>query len=281
MRWDYDKVYKEIRKSKGLTQDDVCGEFLSRSAVARIESGKVVPRFETMIFLLDQIDMSVEEFRYICDYYQPNERQKILNALYNQDSHVETADLLQLKKECESYLRSHPDVPIEHVLDIINIFIHIRQNGLQDTKKIDALTHKIWSYLEKQDTWYESDFRLIASILFIFPLGEIKLFTQKILDSMKKYDSFHSSKSIRIGLLIHLSTIYLYNDLKEECENIIGYVLHLAQSSKRYDSLGFAHVRLGICRGDDDLIEKGLALLRLTDEDKLAETLEAEVKKYR
>lgn len=50
MRWDYGKVFQEIRQSKGLTQEEVCGDFLARSTLARIESGKVVPRFDTMIF---------------------------------------------------------------------------------------------------------------------------------------------------------------------------------------------------------------------------------------
>ena len=57
MRWDYGKIYKEIRKSKGLTQEEICGDFLARSTLARIESGQVVPKFDTMIFLLRQIDM--------------------------------------------------------------------------------------------------------------------------------------------------------------------------------------------------------------------------------
>ena len=51
MRWDYGKIYKEIRKSKGLTQEEICGDFLARSTLARIESGQVVPKFDTMIFL--------------------------------------------------------------------------------------------------------------------------------------------------------------------------------------------------------------------------------------
>ena len=35
------KIYKEIRKSKGLTQEEICGDFLARSTLARIESGQV------------------------------------------------------------------------------------------------------------------------------------------------------------------------------------------------------------------------------------------------
>ncbi len=32
MRYDFGKVYKEIRESKGLTQEEVCGEVLERTS---------------------------------------------------------------------------------------------------------------------------------------------------------------------------------------------------------------------------------------------------------
>ncbi len=43
MRYDFGKVYKEIRESKGLTQEEVCGNVLSRTSLSKIESGKVTP----------------------------------------------------------------------------------------------------------------------------------------------------------------------------------------------------------------------------------------------
>lgn len=58
-------------------------------------------------------------------------------------------------------------------------------------------------------------------------------------------------------------------------------ILPLAKQTKRYDKLGFAQVRLGICQRDDDLIQKGLQLLELTEETTLLENLKEEVKQHR
>lgn len=58
-------------------------------------------------------------------------------------------------------------------------------------------------------------------------------------------------------------------------------ILPLAKQTKRYDKLGFAQVRLGICQGDDVLIQKGLQLLELTEETTLLENLKEEVKQHR
>ena len=76
MRYDFGNVYKEIRESKGLTQEEVCGGVLSRTSLSKIESGKTTPKYENMEFLLRQINMSFEEFEYICHLYQQASEQK-------------------------------------------------------------------------------------------------------------------------------------------------------------------------------------------------------------
>lgn len=282
MRWDFGKVYKEIRISKGLTQRQVCGDIISRSTLAKIEGGTVVPSFENMIFLLNQINMSLEEFRYICHYYQPSKRQQIFDLAENHSSLTDSTNLIKLQQLCISYLHNHHDIPIEQLLDRVNITLHVRElGGYSQDNDFQTLTQKIWTYLEKQDTWYENDLKLLNSILYYFPLDTLPNISQKILDSLTKYKNFHSIKANQLNLLNNLSTLYLYNDLKKDCEKITLMTLDLAKGLKRYDSLGFAQVRLGICRGDDELIDKGMTLLRLTEEKQLLETLENEIQKYR
>lgn len=282
MRWDYGKVFQEIRKSKGLTQEDVCQDFLARSTLARIESGNTIPKFDTMIFLLNQINMSLEEFKYICNSYHPSKRQEILNVAANYNTIVGTQELEKLKIKCQDYLKTHHDVPIEQLLDRLKVAIHIQKfGGYSKDKEFQATTQKIWSYLEKQDTWYESDLRLLSNILFHFSLDTIKEITPKILESIAKYEHFHNIKLPQYQLLTNLATIYLYNNLKNECRDITVITLELAKNLKRYDSLALSQVRLGICRKDDELIHKGMELLRLTEETDLIQTLEEEIKNFR
>ena len=179
-------------------------------------------------------------------------------------------------------MKTNHSIPIEHILDSLNILIFIRKKGLeQPSAEFKNYTQKVWSYLEKQDTWYENDLGLLHTILYHFSIETIHNISGKILESLQKYKQYRKIKSSEFSLLSNLSTIYLYNGLKGDCEEITLRTLELAKELKRYDSLGFAQVRLGICRGDDALIENGLALLRLTDEQDLLTMLEEEVKKYR
>ena len=282
MRWDYGKVFKEIRQSKGLTQEEVCGDFLARSTLARIESGKVNPKFETMIFLLHQIDMTLEEFKYICNLYQHSERQKIFSQYRKVAQKPKIDEIQSLIDCCNDYLSKQHDVPVEHLRDILTIVLFIRQDGAyKKDRDFEQLTEKIYRYLDKQDTWYMSDLKLLQTILYAFPVENLPQLTKRIFASLEKYKDFQNIKEAQINILTNISTIYFYNQLKNECEEVTLKILDLAKELKRYDSLGFAQVRLGICRGDDALIENGLALLRLTDERDLLTMLEEEVKKYR
>lgn len=174
IRWDFGSVYKDIRKAKGLTQAQVCGDEISRTTLAKIEANKAVPNFENMLFLLDQINMSLEEFRYICNYYHPSKRQEIFERFYHVSKDVGTDELEQVRQLCEQYLKTHHDVPIEKLLDSLIVFINVRKYGfLEPTEELQAVTKKIWDYLDKQDDWYERDLKLLSAILFSFPLEAV------------------------------------------------------------------------------------------------------------
>ena len=127
MRWVFGKVYKDIRQSKGLTQEEICDDMLARSTLARIEGGQVISKFDTFIFLLQQINMNLEEFEYICNVYQPSERQKLLNIANNNLSITDNTELLSLKRQCQEYLQIHYDIPIQQLLDRLTVTIHVRE----------------------------------------------------------------------------------------------------------------------------------------------------------
>ncbi|MBM7637004.1 helix-turn-helix domain-containing protein [Streptococcus saliviloxodontae] len=282
MRWDFGKIYKEIRLSKGLSQTEVCANQISRTSLSKFESCQSIPSIENMVFLLDQINMSLEEFHYICHVYQPSKRQEILNQISTILSITGTAELEELQKLCTQYLETTHDIPIESINNILTLVIQLRENGPNNHNELlNQTAQKIWENLEKADNWYYRDFQLLNAILFYFPLENLRLVIDNMLNQLVKYQDFADIKPIKRKLLTNCSTLYLYNNFKVECEKVTLELLNLAKETKRYDSLGFAQVRLGICKGDDNLIEKGLLLLTLTEETALIQTLEYEIKNYR
>ncbi len=278
MRYDFGKVYKEIRESKGLTQEDVCGNVLSRTSLSKIESGKVTPKYENMEFLLRQINMSFEEFEYICQLYQPSQRTEIMQTYLNMRSIIGTSDLVNLFQKCQDYLKTHHDLPIEEIRDMLEVVIYIRQHGAGElSDHAEQVVKKLCRKIEKQDTWYESDLKILNTILFSLPIEHLHLITGKILQRLEVYKNYQHLYDLRMTILLNLSTLYLYNQDKNMCKQICYTLLEDAKNKNSYDRLAICYVRIGICTDDAKLIQKGFSLLELTDETSMLSHLKKEV----
>ena len=281
MRYDFGKVYKEIRESKGLTQEEVCGEVLSRTSLSKIESGKATPKYENMEFLLRQINMSFEEFDYICHLYQPSQRTEIMQTYLNMNSIIGSNGLVNFFETCQDYLKTHHDLPIEEIRDMLGIVIHIRQHGTEQlSDQVKQTIKKLWEKIEKQDTWYENDLKILNTILFSFPIEHLHLITGKILQRLEVYKNYQHLYDLRMAILLNLSTIYLYHQDRNMCQQICYTLLEDAKNKKSYDMLAICYVRIGICRDDAKLIQKGFSLLELTDETSILAFLKKEVETY-
>ena len=281
MRYDFGKVYKEIRESKGLTQEEVCGNVISRTSLSKIESGKATPKYENMEFLLRQINMSFEEFDYICHLYQPSQRTEIIQTYLNMSSIIGNSSLVDFFETCQNYLKTHHDLPIEEIRDMLEVVIHIRQHGTEQlSDQVKQTIQKLWEKIEKQDTWYESDLKILNTILFSFPIEHLHLITGKILQRLEVYKNYQHLYDLRMAILLNLSTIYLYHQDKNMCQQICYTLLEDSKNKKSYDMLAICYVRIGICRDDAKLIQKGFSLLELTDETSILAFLKKEVEIY-
>ena len=210
MRYDFGNVYKEIRESKGLTQEEICGSVLSRTSLSKIESGKTTPKYENMEFLLRQINMSFEEFEYICNLYQPSERSTIMQTYLNMGSILGTSELEKLFQKCQDYLKTHHDLPIEEISDMLEVVIYIRQHETGELSgHAEQVVKKLWRKIEKQDIWYESDLKILNTILFSFPIEHLHLITEKILQRLEIYKNYQHLYGLRMTILLNLSTLYL------------------------------------------------------------------------
>ena len=281
MRYDFGKVYKEIRESKGLTQEEVCGGVISRTSLSKIESGKVTPKYENMEFLLRQINMSFEEFDYICHLYQPSQRTEIMQTYLNMSSIIGSSGLVDFFETCQNYLKTHHDLPIEEIRDMLEVVIHIRQRGTEKlSDQVKQTIKKLWEKIEKQDTWYESDLKILNTILFSLPIEHLHLITGKILQRLEVYKNYQHLYDLRMTILLNLSTLYLYNQDKNMCKQICYTLLEDAKNKKSYDRLAICYVRIGICTDDSKLIQKGFLLLELTEETSMLSHLKKEVETY-
>lgn len=279
MRWDYGTIYKKIRKSKHISQEEVCQDYTSRAHLSRIESNQVVPSFELMEHLLKQVGLDFEEFRYICHSYHHSDREEIILLAEDNNAYQSNDKLLELKNKSVAYLRKHPnDIPVSNILKRVEVILCLRESG--PNEKVRIMATEAWNEIKNQDVWYHSDLKLIVVILFTLPLETVISICDEVIDRLNDYSDYTEILPTKYKLLSNLASIFLWNGLMEKCTSISYLLLDTAKKSKRYDFLGNAKVTLGICLSDKKLVDEGLQLLELTDEITLLEACRSDVKRY-
>ncbi|AUC92523.1 helix-turn-helix domain-containing protein [Streptococcus suis] len=283
MRWDYGSVYKSIRKSKRLSQEQICGDYLNRTTLVRFEKNQTIPSYELMRFLLKQVDMTFEEFEYLCNYYQPSQRQQLLYDIDNLRNPT-TKMMENLIKRCQDHLNKEPDDgPIRRKCQLLETVVAIRNSTSfnQLSEEAETLSKLLWSELERYDNWYHNDIILVGTLLSkISSLDSLEETANLLLKRLEKYKDYKRIQPTILSYYQSLSYFFLEQKQYNKSTFFATKLMDLAKQEKRYDQLARAYVYLGIAQNKQELVEKGLQILELTDEKRLVDNLQFLIKQH-
>ncbi|MGQ7487704.1 helix-turn-helix domain-containing protein [Streptococcus suis] len=283
MRWDYGSVYREIRKSKHLSQEQICGDCINRTTLVRFEKNQNIPSYELMRFLLKQVDMTFEEFEYLCNYYQPSQRQQLLYDIDNLRNPT-TQTMEDLIQRCQSHLKKEPnDVPIHRKCLLLETVVAVRKSSsiTQLSDEAETLSKLLWSELERYDNWYHNDIILVGTLLSkISSLDSLEETANLLLKRLEKYKDYKRIQPTILSYYQSLSYFFLEQRQYNKSTFFATKLMDLAKQEKRYDQLARAYVYLGIAQNKQELVEKGLQILELTDEKRLVDNLKKLIKQH-
>lgn len=283
MRWDYGSVYKSIRKSKHLSQEQICGDYLNRTTLVRFEKNQTIPSYELMRFLLKQVDMTFEEFEYLCNYYQPSQRQQLLYDIDNLRNPT-TKTMEDLIKRCQDHLKKEPnDIPIHRKCLLLETVVAVRKSSsiTQLSDEAETLSKLLWSELERYDNWYHNDIILVGTLLSkISSLDSLEETANLLLKRLEKYKDYKRIQPTILSYYQSLSYFFLEQRQYNKSTFFATKLMDLAKQEKRYDQLSRAYVYLGIAQNKQELIDKGLQILELTDEKRIVDNLKSLIKQH-
>ncbi|HEL2737773.1 TPA: helix-turn-helix transcriptional regulator [Streptococcus suis] len=283
MRWDYGSVYKSIRKSKHLSQEQICGNYINRTTLVRFEKNQTIPSYELMRFLLKQVDMTFEEFEYLCNYYQPSQRQQLLYDIDNLRNPT-TKTMEDLIKRCQDHLKKEPsDIPIHRKCLLLETVVAVRKSSsiTQLSDEAETLSKLLWSELERYDNWYHNDIILVGTLLSkISSLDSLEETANLLLKRLEKYKDYKRIQPTILSYYQSLSYFFLEQTQYSKSTFFATKLMDLAKQEKRYDQLARAYVYLGIAQNKQELVEKGLQILELTDEQSLFDNLQFLIKQH-
>ncbi len=66
------ETYRKIREGKGISISSLAGAEISKSQISRFELGETEISFFKLLYLLEKIGVTLEEFLLSCNNYQPS-----------------------------------------------------------------------------------------------------------------------------------------------------------------------------------------------------------------
>lgn len=280
-------VLKKIRVSKGITQKQITQHTgISQSNYSKYEMGKIDISNTYLISIIDYLDISLQEFIYLCNEYNLSEKENILKNFFNVPFH-KVEDLMKIKNICTQFLAHTYSNLIKDISILCDALIVIYKNN--DYEMAREIARPIWNRLSNNNELYVYDLYFINAILYIFPNDEILHIKDFTIRAYNKYQNFPNMISIFINVHLNMSLILIENRLFKDALHTLEQIELLCKSKKLYFQLAILLIRKGICfsnlenhiNNGNILIEEGKRYLMVFSENASYDILTKEIELYR
>lgn len=200
----YGHTIRKIRKNKGLKQKDICQDIVTLSYYSRIERDISIPTIDVFFKIIDNLNISLEEFHFIHNDFKKRENDQIwfdLTELYHAG---DTKGLINYK-DLLSKIKYNNENPLILML-MIDLFIMRLEN-----KQIEIDISPITNNLKKIETWTSREVKIFISIMDMIPIEVLIIIVNRLLKQRKLYTSSDGFNSPYSKILINSILLCIEN----------------------------------------------------------------------
>ena len=193
-KFDVGIFFKEIRQTRGYTQKDAGGNYISKSQLSRFENGDTILTAEKLYYAITQISMTPNEFFNAFNDYKLDRMQKLYYTLDNIQ--------LSLKEgieKSEELITKYPDSKFEKLSNIMIKSVLQDITGKRYITKEEYLL--VGDYLSAIDYWSEFELKLLYYTCLILDEGDICWFWQLVTDRACHFNKGNNQKLFLATLL--------------------------------------------------------------------------------
>lgn len=280
----YGEVLKTIRTSKNYSQQKVAAGKFTQATYSYFEKNKSDISASNFIFLLDQLQISLDELIFLHNGYKNSESDTLLNNFFN-SPYNDNQTINQLLDEIQKYLLMNPNHALLNELKIIcEGLLLLISTG--DIKAAQSKVIKIWDRISTYDEYYFMDMKMLNAILYCFEYETAKNIVKFLIINLNRYKDFKEARNVKNSVISNFAMICIINDdiLKAE-DNLLNLLKEGIQSIS-YVTLSTCFNRLAICYSFKskektmDYLNKRQTLLSIYENEQLNQRLQNEFEKY-
>jgi len=226
-----------IRKNKNLKSKEVYKGILSRPAISRFEKGHSDTTAEKFLQILENLNLSLEEFHFLYNGNKANTDARMISAYSEAYYAKDLPRLAALEEAARNHFDKTSEIKHLHHACII----HLLQCNLSDL----PFPHKefaiIKDYLFDCETWHYYELVLFTNALDFFP--------EDLLDAVYarakvKMTEFNQMKQYKNELFSLISNILVLQLEKNNLEKSLFYYADLEKTVSTSDNRMYEHAML-------------------------------------
>jgi Rgg/GadR/MutR family transcriptional activator len=176
----YGQTIKKIRKEKNLKQKEICQNIVTLSYYSRIERNVSVPTIDVFMKIIENLNVSLEEFMYIHNNY---------TKTLNDQTWFEITELYHIGdiKKLENYKQNILDGRIKHENKITVEFINLFIRRLGGKYNGEGETQAVIKRLMNLENWTNREVTIFITIMDEIPIETLILIINRLLKKRNLY----------------------------------------------------------------------------------------------
>lgn len=235
---------KGIRKSKNLSQKKITGSRFTQATYSNYENGISDISSTNLIYILEQLTISLEELKYIANDYQIKMGDKLINKFFDlpfNNFHLVSSLIIEI----DQYLKSNENITVLTEIKLIcEAMLILIDKG--DFKKARLKVMPVWERMSKYDQYYLVDIQMLNVILYIFPFETSENIFKTLIRNLLKYQELKESKKIKKSLVLNFSMLLILNERYKDASKLLEQLLNEDLKSMSYTYLAICLNRLAI-----------------------------------
>lgn len=271
-------LFKNIRKSKKLSLNDVSGDLMSLSFISKFERGESEISLSRFIILLNNLNFTIEEFYnlYINEY--PDEIEDLMTTI---SISFLNGDILGLKRTRKEEKEKHDLTGKRRYLYnsiMVKAFISELTNLPMDNNDISILTEFLFGI----EYWGKYELMLLGNSMPSIHLDSLDLLLKELISSSENVTDTESNYILKIDILLNAVNNALKRKRLDYALDYINYLEKLDFSSVKFMHekvlLEFFKEMIKFIKDDDEIsknkIDKMFKALKWLSLDRVALSFE-------
>lgn len=240
----YGETLGKIRKSKNYSQQTLAAGRFTQAAYSHFEKNKSDMNATNFVFLLDQLQLSLDELLYIHNDYALSPSEQLINLFYK-IPYNKREDLEILLGQIELFLKENHHMYINELKTVCEalIMLTIDKDLIGAREKVRF----IWERISKYDQYYLVDIKLLNAILFLFDFETMSFIAENLIQQLTRYKDLGEATRLQNTIILNYSILCIRNN---EIQLAIHYLQPLLADKKQtlsYVSFAVALNRIAIC----------------------------------